>query len=91
MDDARRRHRFGLRLTPWGWILTVALVVLVVLAIVAPSPGVFVGLIAVIVVWAGLLGSTFPSSRGRYSARRGTEDYGREAADEYERKYGHRY
>jgi hypothetical protein len=68
----------------------VALVVLVILAIVAPSRGVIIGLIAVIFVWAGLLSSSFPSSRMSMRSRFPQEpdrDLGREAADRYEREH----
>jgi hypothetical protein len=58
--------------------------------IVAPSPGVIIGLIAVIFVWAGLLASSFPSSqmtmRSRYPGEVGT-DLGAEAAERYEREH----
>ncbi len=89
--DGKRRHL--LRLTPIGWALTVALIVLVVLAIVSSSPAVFAALALVLMIWALLLGSNFPSIQGRGSSRMslGEEDFGREAAEEYERKYGHRF
>ncbi len=77
------------RLTPWGWVLTVTVPVLVVLALVDPSRGVIGALIATIVVWAGLLAAGFPSSRARYSGDR-DKDYGREAAEEWERGHGPR-
>ncbi len=75
-----------------GWVLAVALVVLVVLTIATPSTEVFVGLAAVILLWAFLLGSSFPSRQGVGMARSeaGEIDYGREAAEEYEKKWGHR-
>ncbi len=87
--DGKRRHR--LRLTAAGWVITAALVALVVLTIVSPSPGVFAGLAVVLMIWALLLGSNYPSIVGRGESRRalGEEDFGREAAEEYERKYGH--
>lgn len=90
MDGKRRRL---LRLTPAGWAMTVALIVLVVFTIVSPSPVVFVGLALVLMIWALLLGSSFPSIQGRGESRGalGEEDFGREAADEYERTYGHRF
>lgn len=56
MGDTSGHHRSRWRLTPWGWILTVAVPVLVVLAIVDPSPGVIMGLIVAIFVWAGPAG-----------------------------------
>jgi len=42
-------------------------------------------------IWALLLGSSFPSIQGRGESRRrlGEEDFGREAAEDYEHKYGH--
>lgn len=91
MSSTDGHRRFRLRLTPWGWILTVALFVLVILAIVAPSPGVIIGLIAVIFVWAGLLTSSFPSSqltmRSRFPGQLGSDaDFGKEAAERYERE-----
>ena len=87
MSGRHRRYRF--RLTPWGWMLTMALVVLVVLAIVASSPAVYVGLIAVIVIWAALLSSSYPSARrgaGRVSAEM-RQDPGQEAAERYGREH----
>jgi hypothetical protein len=65
--------------------------VLVILAIVAPSSGVIIGLIAVIFVWAGLLYSRFPSSqltmRNRFPGQPGSStDLGAEAAERYERE-----
>lgn len=91
MGGARQHRRRSWRLTPWGWILTVALVVLIVLAIVAPSTGVFFGLAAVILVWAGLLASSYPSTRSMYNhtmytASTGASDFGQEAADRHERE-----
>ncbi len=82
-------HRSRWRLSPWGWILTAALLVLVILTIVDPSRGVIIGLIAVIIVWAGLLSASFPSSqmtmRSRFPGEPG-RDFGQEAAEKYERK-----
>ncbi len=93
VDGVRRQRRLKIRLTVWGWVLSVPLIVLIVLAIVAPSGGVYAGLAAVIFLWAWLLGSSFPSSQARGMFRRnaGETDFGREAADEYEHKYGHRF
>ncbi len=83
-------HRSRWRLSPWGWILTAALLVLVILTIVDPSRGVIIGLIAVIIVWAGLLSASFPSSqmamRSRFPGETGT-DLGHEAAERYEREH----
>jgi hypothetical protein len=81
-----------MRLTPWGWILAVALVVLVILAIVDPSPGVVIGSIAVIFVWAGLLTSSFPSSqmtmRSRFPGQLGSDaDFGQEAAERHKHEH----
>jgi hypothetical protein len=50
---------------------------------------VIVALIAVIVVWAVLLAASLPSTRARYNADRST-DYGRDAAEEWERGHGPR-
>jgi hypothetical protein len=90
VSDGSRFRPSRLRLTPWGWILTVALVVLAILAIVDPGPGVIIGLIAVIFVWAGLLSSSFPSSqmmsRSRFLGGTGG-DAGEEAAKRYEREH----
>ena len=51
-----------------------------------------IGLIAVILVWALLLGSSFPSSwmtgTNRYPGVP-RDDLGREAAEEYEREHGY--
>ncbi len=72
-------------------ILTVALVVLVLLAIFDSSKYVVIGLIAVVFVWGVLLSSSFPSSSMTMTSRfRGLagEDPGREAAEEYERERG---
>lgn len=84
------RHRSRWRLTPWGWTLTAALPVLVILAFVDPSPGVIIGLIAVIVVWAALLSARLPSSqrtmRSRFPGEQG-RDFGQQAAQRYEREH----
>jgi hypothetical protein len=83
-------HRSRWRLTPWGWLLAVALLVLVILVIVDPSRYVYIGLIAVIVVWAALLSASFPSSqmtmRSRFPGEPG-RDFGEEAAERYEREH----
>lgn len=81
------------RLSPWGWVLSVAVGVLVILAIAAPSTGVFLGLAVVILIWAGLLTSSYPSTRSiynhtMYTASAGAEDFGEEAAEKYEREHG---
>ncbi len=93
MGGTRRHHRSRWRLSPWGVILTVALVVLVVLAIFDSSKYVVIGLIAVVFVWGVLLSSSFPSSRMTMTSRfpgQAGEDLGREAAEEYERDRGYR-
>jgi hypothetical protein len=92
MGGVRRHHRSSWRLSAWGVILTVALVVLIVLAIFDSSKYVVIGLIAVVFVWGVLLSSSFPSSRLTMTSRfPGTgEDLGREAAEEYERERGYR-
>ncbi len=87
MSGNSAHDRYGWRLTPWGWILTVAVPVLVVLAIVDPGRGVIIGLIVVAVVWAGLLAASFPSSRARRSY---PDDFGGEAAERYERERDYR-
>jgi uncharacterized membrane protein YhaH (DUF805 family) len=91
MGGSERREGRSWRLSPWGWILSVALVVLVILVIVAPSPGVIIGLIAVIAIWAALLVSSFPSSQTamRFPGDAGREDFGAEAAERYEREQGY--
>lgn len=93
MDGARRHLRFRLRLTPLGWVLSVAAITLVILAIVTASAPIIVALIVVILIWALVLQSRFPfgAPRGTYYTDPDTTDYGREAADEFERKYGHRF
>jgi hypothetical protein len=92
LGGVRRHHRSRWRLSPWGLILTVALVVLVVFAIVDLSKYVVIGLIAVVFVWGVLLSSSFPSSRMTMTSRfpGAGEDLGREAAEEYERERGYR-
>lgn len=85
----RHHHRSRWRLSPWGWILTIALVVLALLAIFDSSKYVVIGLIAVIFVWGVLLSSSFPSSRmtmtSRFPGQAGA-DLGREAAEEHDRE-----
>jgi hypothetical protein len=75
-QGARRWH-----LTPAGWALTVALLVFIVLAIVDPGRGVFAGLILVVIIWAVLLGMSFPSgrARGMYRGDVGRSDFGGDA------------
>jgi quinol-cytochrome oxidoreductase complex cytochrome b subunit len=84
-DPARRWH-----LTPWGWILTVAAPVLAIVAVVDPTRGVILALIAVIVVWAVLLAVSFPSTRAMNNRLDRGRDYGRDAAEEWERGHGPR-
>lgn len=93
MDGPRRHLRFRLRLTPLGWALSVSAIVLVILAIVTASTPIIVALIVVILIWALVLQSWFPfgAPRATYYTDPETTDYGREAADEFERKYGHRF
>jgi hypothetical protein len=53
-------------LTPAGWLLLVAFLVLIVLAFVAPSTPVYAGLALVILAWAAALNTNFPTqSNGR--------------------------
>jgi hypothetical protein len=88
----RAGHRLCWRLTPAGWLLAVAFVVLAVLAVVDPSGGVYAGLIAVVVLWAVILsaGSPTGSARGMHRGVVGRTDFGREAARDYERQHGYR-
>jgi hypothetical protein len=92
MGGARRRHLSGWGLTPLGWILAVALVVLVPLAIIDQSKDAIGGLIAVIVIWGVVLGINFPSARGRGMNRGdvGRMDIGAEEAARYRRGRGMR-
>lgn len=88
-----RHHRdSSWRITPLGRVLAVAFVVLVILALVAPSSGVYLGLTLVVAFWAWTLTSIFPTGRGRGMSpgEAGRLDYGREAAREYERTHGRR-
>lgn len=90
MGRVRPHHRSRWRLTPVGTILAVALVVLALLAIFDTNKYVIIGLIVVVLLWAAVLSSSFPSMAG--GARfPGTpdEDFGSEAADEYEREHGY--
>jgi hypothetical protein len=84
-DPARRWH-----LTPWGWILTVLAPVLAIVAVLDPSRGVILALIAVIVAWAVLLAASFPSTRATNNRLARGQDYGRDAAEEWERSHGPR-
>jgi hypothetical protein len=54
---------------------------------------VFVGLAVVILVWVALLNSSFPAvqARGMSRGEAGETDWGQQAEDEYERKYGHKF
>ncbi|MFZ0040805.1 MAG: hypothetical protein WAK93_05825 [Solirubrobacteraceae bacterium] len=69
-----------------GWLLVVGLVVLVPLAIVDPTRGVYVVLIGVIVLVAILLGMNFPSAQARAMPRgmAGRTDFGRQASEHNE-------
>ncbi len=90
MRRARPHQRSRWRLTPIGLTLAAALIVLVVLVIVMPSPGVIMGLIVVILLWAAVLSSSFPSMAGRGQfPGMPREDFGGEAAEEYEREHGY--
>jgi len=92
MSRLIRRHRdkpTRWRLTPWGWILTVAVPVLAIVAVVDPSRGVILALIATILIWAILLGASFPSSRSINTLDRG-RNYGSDVAEEWERRHGPR-
>jgi hypothetical protein len=80
--DMGAGRRSSWQLTPWGAILLVAFVVVVVLAIVAPSSGVYAGLAVVIFIWGVLLSSSFPSIRGANRFDRGRVDLGDEAVRE---------
>jgi hypothetical protein len=87
----QRRHWWsGWHVTPAGWVLGVALVVLVVLAIVAPSKGVYALLTFVIIAWAWALSQSFPSSelRGMSRADPADLDRGARTEQEYERRHG---
>ena len=88
--DQPRHWWSGWRLTRAGWALGVALVVLVILALVDPSKGVYAGLTFVILAWAWLLGSSFPSSEVRGMSRSDVtrSDLGARTVDEYDRKHG---
>ncbi|HEY6523191.1 MAG TPA: hypothetical protein VIY10_05430 [Solirubrobacteraceae bacterium] len=80
----------GWHLTRAGWALGVALVVLVVLAIVDPSRGVYFALTFVVVAWAWALSQSFPSSELRGMSRGNPSDLdrGARALEEYDRKHG---
>ena len=89
----RPRHWWsGWHVTPAGWVLGVALVVLVILAIVDPSKGVYALLTFVIVGWAWALGQSFPSSRLRGMGRADPSDLDLGAQDvrDYDRRRGTR-
>jgi hypothetical protein len=89
MGGAGRHHRSSFKLTPLGSVLAIALVVFAVLAIVHPTAGAYLGLIAVIVIWGVALGMSFPSGQARgtgHGPEAGRTDYGAEAADEHERQ-----
>lgn len=73
-----------------GAILAAALVVLILLAIFDSSEYVVIGLIVVVLLWAALLSSSFPSmgARGQFP-NMPRDDFGRDAAEEYEREHGY--
>ena len=83
----------GWHVTLGGWILGIALVVLVVLAIVDPSKAVYVLLTFVILAWAWALGQSFPSSelRGMSRADPADLDRGARAEEEHDRRHGIRH
>jgi len=86
----QRRHWWsGWHVTPAGWFLGVALIVLVVLAIVDPSKGVYFALTFVILGWAWALGQSFPSGelRGMNRADPSDLDRGAQAEREYSRRH----
>jgi hypothetical protein len=89
---AARKSRSTWRLTPAGWVFGILLVGLIVLAIVSPSRGIFIGLIAVIFFVALLLNASYPSGRVRGMYFRdpgiGRTDLGSEAAERYDRERG---
>jgi cation transport ATPase len=77
----------GWHVTPAGWFLGIALVVLVVLAVVDPSRGVYFALTFVVVAWAWALSQSVPSSelRGMSRADPSDLDRGGQAETEYNR------
>lgn len=90
MSSERPHHRSRWRLGPVGSILVLALVVLTLLAIFDSSEYVIIGLVVVVLLWAALLSSSFPSMAGaRQFPGIPREDFGGEAADEYEREHGY--
>ena len=91
MEGSRRHRRRTWKLSLWGWILLVAVVVLAILAVVTSSSGAVIGLIVVIAIWAALLASSFPSSQSawRSPGDSGRQDFGEEAAERYEREHGY--
>lgn len=89
----RRHHEHRWQLTPLGWILALAFVVLVTLAIVDPSKGVYVGMIIIIAVAGLAVSMNFPSRRvgGTYrgdigDGGTGRKDFGREAVEDRDRR-----
>jgi hypothetical protein len=88
--DGPRHWWSGWHVTLGGWILGIALVVLVVLAIVDPSKAVYVLLTFVILAWAWALGQSFPSSelRGMGRADPADLDVGAQNLKEYDRTHG---
>ena len=90
--DGPRHWWSGWHVTPAGWVLGVALVVLVILAIVDPSKGVYALLTFVIVGWAWALVQSFPSSRLRGMGRADPSDLdlGSQDVRDYDRRRGTR-
>lgn len=90
MMEQRRHSWSGWHITRAGWLLGVALVVLVVLAIVDPSKGVYFALTFVILGWAWALGQSFPTSRLRGMSRGDLSDVdvGDQAERECNRRHG---
>jgi hypothetical protein len=73
------------RPTPGGWVLLTALVVLIILAIVAPSTPVYAALALVVLMWASALSMSFPSRSIGRSAR-AARDFDRELRESDERR-----
>jgi hypothetical protein len=74
------------RLSPLGWAMAVALVVLVVLGIVDPSAPVFIALAALLLFWGLLLTSRFPAGNATLNSTWGTDDLGKQAEEDYRRQ-----
>ncbi len=87
MGGVRRHRDAKWRLTPAGWIFAVAFLVLIILAIVAPSQGVYIALVIVIALMGVLLSSNLPSGqiRGTYRGDPRPIDFVDDAAQRHER------